>query len=166
VTAPAAGSPASPPPDSIPIGEIGVAQGCGVLRMLVGSCVALVLHAAHRRACGVAHVMLPASTGRGTSPGKYADTAVAETLRLLQEVTQDPGVSCTAKLVGGAAMFAFRGGVPIGEQNVAALERILGERGIEIVGRDCGGGHGRRVIVDVATGAVTVATAEHGTQTL
>lgn len=162
MTAPDAGSSSA----SIAIGQIAVAQGCGVLRTLVGSCVALVLHAGQHRASGVAHVMLPSSDGRGSQPGKYADTAVAETLRLLREATQDPGLSCTAKLVGGAAMFAFRGGAPIGEQNVMALERILGECGIGIVGRACGGQYGRRVTVDVATGTVTVTTAEHGTETL
>ena len=166
MTAPAAGSSPSPFGDSIAIGQIGVAKGHGVLRTLVGSCVALVLHGGHHRVCGMAHVMLPASEGRGSPPGKYADTAVAETLRLIREVAQDPGLSCTAKLVGGAAMFAFRAGIPIGEQNVAALERILGEYGIEIVGRACGGQHGRRVTVDVATGTVTIATAEYGIETL
>jgi chemotaxis protein CheD len=154
------------PGDSIAIGQIGIARGGGVLRTFVGSCVGLVLHARSQQAAGLAHVMLPASNGRGSPPGKYADTAVAETLRLLREATGQPALACTAKLVGGATMFAFQSGTPIGEQNVLALERILGELGIPITGRLCGGRHGRRLTVDVVTGAVTVETAGHGTETL
>lgn len=159
-------SPPSRSGDSVAIGQIGVAQGGGVLRTFVGSCVGLVLHARHQRAAGLAHVMLPSSNGRGSPPGKYADTAVIETLRLLREAAGEPTLSCTAKLVGGAAMFAFQSGLPIGEQNVLALEKILLDLGIPITGRLCGGRHGRRLAVDVVTGVVTVETAGHGTETL
>jgi len=152
--------------DSVAIGQIGIAKGSGVLRTFVGSCVGLVLHVPSQRAAGLAHVMLPASNGRGTPPGKYADTAVAETLRLLREAVGESTLACTAKLVGGATMFGFQSGTPIGEQNVLALEQILGDLGIPITGRICGGQHGRRLAVDVITGTVTVETAGHGTETL
>ena len=154
------------PGDPVAIGQIGVAIGNGVLRTFVGSCVGLVLHARQQRAAGLAHVMLPSSNGRGSPPGKYADTAVIETLRLLREAAGEPALSCTAKLVGGAAMFAFQSGMPIGEQNIQALEKILGDLGIPITGRICGGRHGRRLAVDVVTGVVTVETAGQGTETL
>ena len=152
--------------DSVAIGQIGIAKGSGVLRTFVGSCVGLVLHVRSQRAAGLAHVMLPASNGRGTPPGKYADTAVAETLRLLREAVGESTLAYTAKLVGGATMFGFQSGTPIGEQNVLALEQILGDLGIPITGRICGGRHGRRLAVDVITGTVTVETAGQGTETL
>ena len=152
--------------EPIAIGQIGVAKGEGVLRTFVGSCVALVLYSKRHRAAGVAHVMLPAAEGRVGAPGKYADTAVAETLRLLTALVGDTSIPCTAKLIGGATMFTFQSGTPIGDQNVLALEAILSGLGIEIVGRICGGKHGRRVAVDVATGTVTVETTEHGSETL
>lgn len=159
-------TPPGRPGDSVAIGQIGIAQGGGVLRTFVGSCVGLVLHAPSQQAAGLAHVMLPSSNGRGSPPGKYADTAVAETLRLLREAVSGLPLACTAKLVGGATMFAFQSGIPIGEQNVLALEKILLDLGIPITGRLCGGRHGRRLVVDVVTGAVTVETAGHGTETL
>jgi len=152
--------------DSVAIGQIGIAKGSGMLRTFVGSCVGLVLHVRCHRAAGLAHIMLPASNGRGTPPGKYADTAVAETLRLLREAVGESTLACTAKLVGGATMFEFQSGTPIGEQNVLSLERILGDLGIPITGRLCGGRHGRRLAVDVITGTVTVETAGQGTETL
>ena len=120
-------SPADVPPpqprssDSVAIGQIGIATGSGVLRTFVGSCVGLVLHARSKRAAGLAHVMLPASNGKGTPPGKYADTAVAETLRLLCEAAGEQSLSCTAKLVGGATMFAFQSGIPIGFSGISAF---------------------------------------------
>jgi len=159
-------TPPGRPGDSVAIGQIGVAQGGGVLRTFVGSCVGLVLHNRHHRAAGLAHVMLPSSNGRGSPPGKYADTAVAETLRLVREAAGEPTLSVTAKLVGGAAMFAFQSGLPIGEQNVLAIEKILLDLGIPITGRLCGGRHGRRLTVDVVTGVVTVETAGQGTEIL
>ena len=152
--------------EPIAIGQIGVAKGEGILRTFVGSCVALVLYSKRHRAVGVAHVMLPAAEGRAAAPGKYADTAVAETLRRLTDLVGDTDIACTAKLIGGATMFTFQSGTPIGDQNVLALQALLGDLGIEIVGRLCGGRHGRRVAVDAATGTVTVETAEHGSETL
>lgn len=152
--------------EPIAIGQIGVAKGEGILRTFVGSCVALVLYSKRHRAVGVAHVMLPAAEGRAAAPGKYADTAVAETLRQLVDLVGDTDIACTAKLIGGATMFTFQSGTPIGDQNVLALQALLGDLGIEIVGRLCGGRHGRRVAVDAATGTVTVETAEHGSETL
>ena len=152
--------------EPIAIGQIGVARGDGILRTFVGSCVAMVLYSKRHRAAGLAHVMLPAAEGRKAPPGKYADTAVAETLRLLVALVGDEDLACTAKLIGGATMFTFQSGTPIGDQNVSALETILGNLGIRIVGRLCGGSHGRRVAVDAATGTVTVDTTEHGSETL
>ena len=142
--------------DAVAIGQIGVAAS-GVLRTFVGSCVALILQDRRRGVAALAHVMLPASNDTAAPPGKCADTAVPEMLRLLARCAGQPP-ACTAKLVGGAKMFAFGTGTPIGAQNVTALEAALGAAGIPITARDCGGDCGRRVTVDVATGVVTVET--------
>ena len=44
----------------------------------------------------------------------------------------------------------------VGRQNIEACERILGEIGVPLVGRHCGGQQGRRMRLDTGTGAVTV----------
>ena len=44
----------------------------------------------------------------------------------------------------------------VGRQNIEACERILGEFGIPLVGRHCGGRQGRRMLLDTGTGVVTV----------
>lgn len=143
---------------SIGMGEIGVARDGGTLRTFLGSCVGLVLLDRKRRLAGVAHIVLPDSRGQGQPPGKYADTAVPETLRRLKELAGDDALHLTAKIAGGAKMLPFQQGQTIGEQNVQAVERLLAAEGIAIVGRCCGGEHGRRLVVEAATGIVTVET--------
>ncbi len=143
---------------SIGMGQIGVGRDGGTLRTFLGSCVGLVLLDRRRRLAGVAHIVLPDSRGQGQPPGKYADTAVPETVRRLKELADGDALHLTAKIAGGAKMLPFQQGQTIGEQNVQAVERMLAAEGIAIVGRCCGGEHGRRLVVDVATGVVTVET--------
>jgi chemotaxis protein CheD len=141
---------------SVPIGGIAAACGGGVLRTFLGSCVGLVVYDRRLHVACLAHVVLPDSAGRGTPPGKYADTAVPAVLAELSRLTPGERLRPAAKLIGGAAMFAFQSGTPVGDQNVAAIERTLHHLGIPIVGRDCGGDRGRRMSLDVASGLVTI----------
>ena len=46
--------------------------------------------------------------------------------------------------------------LPIGEQNILAVEKALARSGIPILGRHLGGSFGRRMIVDVETGSVQI----------
>ncbi len=71
---------------------------------------------------------------------------VAELKRLL------PDAKLKAKIVGGANMFAFKHiqeTETIGERNIAAVEGILAQLGIPIVGKHVGGSAGRTMIVDL-----------------
>lgn len=144
--------------DAVAIGEIGVARLGGTLRTFLGSCIGVSLHDRRLRVAALAHVVLPAAQGKDGPPGRFADTAVPEMIRLLRDLVGGQRLALEAKLVGGAKMFAFQSGVPIGEQNLTAVERILNDHGIPILGRACGGSQGRRMSVDVATGAVTAET--------
>lgn len=144
--------------NAIGMGEIGVAKGPGSLRTFVGSCVGLAIYCQREKVAGLAHIVLPDSKGQGEPAGKYADTAIPETIRLLEALVGRRGLRLSAKLVGGAKMFAFQKGITIGDHNVAAVERILGDCGIPILARCCGGEKGRRVSLDVGTGAIRVET--------
>ena len=143
---------------SIPMGGIGVARDHGTLRTFLGSCVGLALYDRRRKIAGLAHVVLPESRGQVQQPGKYADTAVKELLRVLREMADGEPLQVTAKVAGGAKMFGFQTGVTIGDQNLRAVEQLLSAEGITIVGRCCGGEHGRRMSLDVASGVVTIQT--------
>ncbi len=112
----------------------------------LGSCVGVVLHDEEKKIGGLAHVMLPQSSGKpGEREGKYADTAVKVLLDELMARGSRTG-SLKAKLAGGASMFQnFSGNLNIGERNVEALRIILKEKSIPIIREDIGGTVGRTV---------------------
>jgi chemotaxis protein CheD len=102
-------------------------------------------------------VVLPYSPGQIELPGKYADTAIPELLRQMQLLSRGEPLRPVAKLAGGANMFNSYGSLAtIGEQNITAVERQLEERRIPVVARHVGGEQGRRMLLDSASGLVTV----------
>lgn len=139
----------------IGIGELGVLKGKGVLKTLLGSCVGLVLYDPRMQVGGLAHIVLPKAERATDLLGKYADTALPELIRLIQRAGGRPD-KLVAKLAGGANMFASNKGMLIGDLNVAAVLLSLAEAEIPVLGQHCGGGQGRRVTYDVATGNVVV----------
>lgn len=137
------------------MGELGVLQGTGILRTLLGSCIGLVLFDQRNRVGGLAHIVLPTSNGSDHAPGKYANTAIPE---LIRQIEQSGGRqrNLAAKFAGGANMFATANQNAVGDQNLAMVELLLKEAGIPVLGRHCGGKQGRRMAYDVGTGIVTV----------
>ena len=140
---------------SIRMGEWAVAQDDGVLRMLLGSCIGLALYDLTHQVAGLAHVVLPRSPGDTDVPGKFVDTAVPV---LLTEMKRLVGrtIMPTARIVGGANMFATDVVRTIGQQNIEASEQVLEQMGIPIVGRHCGGEKGRRMTVNTTSGLITI----------
>ena len=146
---------------SVAIGQWAVAAAPVKIRTLLGSCVGVVLYDRVARVGGMAHIVLPSSRGAADHPGKFADTAVpamiAEIERHLKAVARGRLV---AKLLGGASMFPTGGPsnptLNIGQMNQEAVEQILGELRIPIVGRDLGGGCGRHLTLDTASGIVGI----------
>lgn len=141
---------------SVPIGGLATAAGSGGLRTFLGSCVGVVLYDRRLMLAGLAHVVLPDSLGKETPPGKYADTAVPALVAELTTLAGGKPLRLTARLIGGAKMFAFQTGPTVGDQNTAALEASLALAGIPIVARDCGGSKGRRMTLDITSGRITV----------
>lgn len=150
---------APPPPASaeqkVGMGELCVRQGTGVLKTLLGSCIGLVLHDSRNRVGGLAHIVLPSTNGEQLPLGKYADTAIPE---LIRQIEQAGGKSrhLSAKFAGGANMFATANLQAIGTQNIVRVTELLAARGIPVTGQHCGGQQGRRMAYDVQTGKVTV----------
>jgi chemotaxis protein CheD len=111
----------------------------------------------------VAHIVLPLAPANADHPGKYADTAIPA---LIADFDRRLRHSCrqrlVAKLAGGASMFQVDSSLlentqlNIGQRNQETIERILGELSIPILARDLGGNSGRRLILDTATGNVTI----------
>jgi chemotaxis protein CheD len=160
-----AGSSPTPEPGSrfqrperkVGMGEIETVRGVFRLRTLLGSCIGLVLYDLRTQVGGLAHIVLPDSKGQSAPLGKYANTAIPEMLKQIEQLNGRVRY-LTAKVIGGASMFSTFGPMAIGDQNAAAVEQLLKDRGIPVLGRDCGGRQGRRVAFDVDTGRVTVET--------
>lgn len=142
---------------TVRMGEIMLARSPDVLRTLLGSCVGVAIQEASGspRLGVMAHILLSASDGNETSPGKYVDTAIPELLRLIRPHCR-PDATFVADIAGGADMFDVRTNRTVGRLNIAALDEILACHGIQIRSRDLGGKRGRRMTMDVATGWVTV----------
>jgi chemotaxis protein CheD len=137
------------------MGEIAVAQGDGVLRTLLGSCIGLALYDRRGKVGGLAHVVLPKSRGKDELPGKFVDTAIPALVREMQALSGQP-LKPQARIAGGANMFATTVTNTVGRQNIEACEQVLAEFGIPLVGRHCGGEKGRRMMLDTSNGVITI----------
>lgn len=113
----------------------------------LGSCVGVCLYDRAHQVIGMAHIMLPSSSGyAGQNRAKFADLAIVDL------VTQMGRLGATraglaAKLAGGAHMFASGSNniLKVGERNVEACTLILQHLRIPIQARDTGGTHGRTI---------------------
>lgn len=143
----------------VKMAEIGVMQQQGSMRTLLGSCIGIALYDRKLKLLGLAHIVLPDSAGRTQTLGKYADSAIPETIRRMTMLTGGAKLSLTAKIAGAANMFVQvspNNGNTIGEQNLQAVEKALALGNIPIIGRHVGGTSGRRMVVDVLTGTVQI----------
>jgi chemotaxis protein CheD len=153
------------------VADLRAGQGAEVLMTVgLGSCVAILLHDPQVRVGGLAHVLLPspALARKDTNPAKFPQTA----LPLLLELMGKHGCSTrrvTARLVGGASMFAGLaqpGTIQMGERNIVACRQVLYHHGLALTGEATGGDYGRTVRLWVADGRVEVTSVAHGVQTL
>lgn len=140
----------------IRIGEIGFGIGTDCLRTFVGSCVAIVLHDPDNGTAALAHVQLPSAIDRPTSDlGRFADTAVPELVRRLQQRTR-LDISPVAHIAGGADMFPVSQTRSVGRLNTAAVKELLLSHGIPIITENCGGTLARRIVFDVRSGTLQI----------
>ncbi len=122
----------------------------------LGSCVGVAIRDPLLKIGGLAHVMLPDSKQikNNTNIYKFADTGIEELVNQLLQL----GASkqrLTAKIAGGAQMFAFQSKsdmVRIGEQNTEACIRKLKELNIPLLSQNTGENYGRTVIFYPETG--------------
>ncbi len=145
---------------SVKIGELVVGQNEGVLASVgVGSCVIILLYHPPTRIGGIAHIILPAkeyATNR-SNPYRFPDEAVAELKRRMVQLGAC-GDEIWGKIVGGASLFSPPGRKSIGLLNVQATKNAFKKSGINLVGEDTLGSHGRSVYFDLSNGLVRVKT--------
>jgi chemotaxis protein CheD len=143
---------------SVGIGEIVVSTDpAETIQMIgLGSCVGVFL-TVPGKAVAAAHVLLPSSAGAASGPpGKFADTAVPELVRLLGEAGLSKG-RATATLVGGGQVLSFGSNRPefdIGRRNADAVRAALQKAGVRVAKDETGGTKARSARMVVAQGAI------------
>ena len=127
-----------------------------IITLGLGSCVGVVLYDPVVKKCGMVHVMLPDSTAitNNQNIAKFADTGIDECLRrvLAMGAKKERLIS---KIAGGAQMFSVNTSntmLRVGDRNVEAVRKKLGELRIPIVAADTGENYGRTVVFYPETG--------------
>jgi chemotaxis protein CheD len=138
------------------MGRVAVARGPVRLTSVVGSCIGVAIHHPRLGVGGLAHVVLAASQGRTDSPGKYADTAIPHLLTRLAAAGAVGPAGLVVKIAGGAHLFGPRGPMQVGDENASAILVALTKARMAVAAQDVGGGKGRRITLDCATGALVV----------
>ena len=127
----------------IGIADMKMARGTGMLvTYALGSCIGVCLYDQKIKLGAMVHIMLPLNmeTGR-TNTMKYADTGIRETIKMM-EAKGALRSRITAKIAGGAKMFAVSGGGAfgnIGQRNIESVHLILKREGIPILKEETGG---------------------------
>ena len=138
------------------MGELAAsAASADVLASLgLGSCIGLALVDRQAGVAGLAHIVLPGSSGHAAAqnPLKFADLAVPE---LIDRVDRLGARKLEAVLVGGASMFAAASGLEVGQRNEAAVREQLKARRIRIAAHQTGGNRGRTIRVHLDEMRVT-----------
>jgi len=130
---------------NVGVAQLKIGNSPTVLRTILGSCVGICVYDRMKKIGGLAHVLLPTDQAGGSTPEKYADTAIPLLVeRLLKEGCKKEFMS--AKIAGGASMFKFAPNLPlgqIGDRNVEKTKFILEKLGIQVVAEEVGGNNGR-----------------------
>ena len=127
----------------------------------LGSCVGVALYDSRTKVTGLAHIMLPDSTAikNNSNIAKFADTGIVETVRLMEKLGASKS-RLVAKIAGGANMFHFANetnkALGVGNNNVPAVKKKLGEMGIPIIAEDTGCNYGRTVVINSEDGMFTI----------
>lgn len=138
-------------------GRFYVSSEPAAVTTILGSCVAVCLWDPVLRVGGINHYLLPYWAGGAAASFRYGNVAVQclfENLLTVGCVKE----RLVAKLFGGACVIrAFKEGEShLGMKNVEVARRLLGEAGIQVVGEDVGGRHGRKLIFQTDDGVVWV----------
>lgn len=130
-----------------------------IITYALGSCIGISFYDPAIRLAALLHIMLPErQSPTDLNVFKYADTGIPETLRKLRVFGMVKSRTIV-KIAGGAKMFAIKGNASfgnIGERNTVKVKEILRAEGLRLMAEDTGGNYARTMLVDVATGRVTI----------
>ena len=136
----------------------------------LGSCIGIALYDPITKIGGLAHIMLPDSKQARSAENlaKFADTCLPIMLEAMIKLGAMKS-RMTAKIAGGAQMFAFTNSTDImrvGERNAEAVRAVLRKIDIRLIADDTGGNYGRTVELKLDTGAFKIKTIDKGEKEL
>jgi chemotaxis protein CheD len=144
-------------------GEVFVSTEPKILMTVLGSCVAVCLWDRVRRVGGMNHFVLPRDP-RGENNTRYGDVAIEELESGLLWLGCK-AADLQAKVFGGAAVLAVRGGEAVGTSNVRLALTWLDRHRIPVVARRTGGTLGQQIRFNTATGEVLFRYLAHSPHT-
>ena len=156
----------------VKVADYAVRRGDKVIATIgLGSCVAIALYDRDTKAGGLAHILLPnqALSRETSNPAKFPETIVPLMLEEMRALAGGASGRVSAKIVGGASMFAQLAGgngVNVGERNVAATRETLAAHDIPLVAEDTGLDYGRSVYFHLDDGRVEVRSLKAGDRVL
>lgn len=126
----------------------------------LGSCVGIAIYDKSTKIGGLSHIMLPDSElfTKNIKIEKFANLAIP---KMIEEINNISTRNLIAKIAGGASMFNFTDNSlvgSIGNRNVQAVEKILKDLKIPILGKEVGGKIGRTMIVNLEDFSVHIKT--------
>jgi chemotaxis protein CheD len=125
----------------------------------LGSCIAVVVWDPMRRAGGMLHFQLPASTlspeRARELPGVFADTGIPRLFEQMYALGSTKQ-GLMVKAAGGGNIHAGGGTFDIGRRNITTMRKIFWKAQVLLAAEDLGGSHSRTVRLFVDTGLITV----------
>lgn len=147
---------------NVGIADLNTVKGSGSLATYaLGSCVGICLYDAEEKIAGLAHIMLPWSSGAAASEEnqcRFADTAITLLIKKMCGMGAKKS-RLTAKIAGGAQMFGNSAVFNIGERNVEAVKKVLAAYDIPIIAEETGSNFGRTVFFSAEDGIMEVRAA-------
>ena len=136
----------------------------------LGSCIGIAIYDPITKIGGLAHIMLPDSkqARSAENSAKFADTCLPIMLEAMIKLGAMKS-RMTAKIAGGAQMFAFTNSTDImrvGERNAEAVRAVLRKIDIRLIADDTGGNYGRTVELKLDTGVFKIKTIDKGEKEL
>jgi chemotaxis protein CheD len=141
-------------------GDYYFGDGGAHIHTVLGSCVSITAWHPARHIGGMCHYMLPARGAHleGAPDARYADGAVALFLRDMRRQGTAPG-EYEVKMFGGSEQFPHlkhTSVLDVAGRNIESGRELLERHGFILSSRNLGGTGPRRLIFDIATGAVWV----------
>ena len=141
-------------------GYIYYASGQTSILTVIGSSVAISMYDRNYRIGGMNHFFQPKLDENSSPTAIFAKPSTLQLIRLLHK-NGSALDSIEAQIFGGAARDDDSEELKkIGKSNVETAIQLLEFYGINVIGLDIGGKHGRKIIFNVYTGEVIIAKVE------